>query len=67
MKHGDMVSCLTLEEKCALLSGKDVWHTRPMDMAKDILFMVNGHFFRGCGRLIHHFFHRPKLQLKQEA
>ena len=32
-----------------------------MDMAKDILFIVNGHFFRGCGRLIHHFFHRPKL------
>ena len=38
-----------------------------MDMAKDILFIVNGHFFRGVGRLIHHFFHRPKLNLTQEA
>lgn len=25
-----------------------------MDMAKDILFIVNGHFFRGVGRLTHH-------------
>lgn len=38
-----------------------------MDMAKDILFIVNGHFFRGVGRLIHHFFHRPKLILTEEA
>ena len=38
-----------------------------MDMAKDILFIVNGHFFRGTGRLIHHFFHRPKLILTEEA
>ena len=38
-----------------------------LDMAKDILFIVNGHFFRGCGRLIHHFFHRPKLNLTQEG
>ena len=37
-----------------------------MDMADDILFIVNGHFFRGCGRLIHHFFHRPKLYLAKE-
>lgn len=28
MKHGDLVSKMTLEEKCALLAGKDVWHTR---------------------------------------
>ena len=28
MKHGDLVSQMTLEEKCALLAGKDVWHTR---------------------------------------
>ena len=28
MKHGDLVSRMTLEEKCALLAGKDVWHTR---------------------------------------
>ena len=34
-----------------------------MDMAKDLLLMANGHFFRGCGRLIHHFFHRPRLKL----
>ena len=32
-----------------------------MDMAKDILFLANGHFFRGCGRLIRHFFRRPRL------
>ena len=38
-----------------------------IDMAKDILFIVNGHFFRGCGRLIHHFFHRPKLNLTKEG
>ena len=38
-----------------------------MDMAKDILFIVNGHFFRGTGRLIHHFFHRPKLILTEEV
>lgn len=28
MKHGNLVSQMTLEEKCALLAGKDVWHTR---------------------------------------
>ena len=28
MKHGNLVSRMTLEEKCALLAGKDVWHTR---------------------------------------
>ena len=38
-----------------------------MDMVKDILFIVNGHFFRGVGRLTHHFFHRPKLILTEEA
>ena len=38
-----------------------------VDMSNDILFIVNGHFFRGCGRLIHHFFHRPKLSLTKEG
>ncbi len=38
-----------------------------MDMARDILFIVNGHFFRGVGRLTHHFFHRPKLNLTKEG
>ncbi|MBR1584774.1 MAG: glycoside hydrolase family 3 C-terminal domain-containing protein [Clostridia bacterium] len=38
-----------------------------MDMAKDILLIVNGHFFRGVGRLIHHFFHKPKLENAKEA
>ncbi len=28
MKHLDIISKMTLEEKCAILSGKDVWHTR---------------------------------------
>ena len=32
-----------------------------MDMAEDIVYIANGHFFRGAGRLIHHFLHRPKL------
>ena len=27
MKHADLINQLTLAEKCALLSGKDVWHT----------------------------------------
>ena len=34
-----------------------------MQMADDIRFMANGHWHRGLGRLIHHFFHRPKLNL----
>lgn len=37
-----------------------------MAMAEDLLLMVNGHFFRGCGRLIHHFCHRPKLNLNPD-
>ena len=28
MKHQDLISKMTLEEKAALLSGKDVWNTR---------------------------------------
>ena len=28
MKHQDIISKLTLEEKCYLLSGKDFWQTR---------------------------------------
>ncbi len=32
-----------------------------MDMADDIRFIANGHFFRGIGRLIKHFLNRPKL------
>ena len=32
-----------------------------MDMADDIRFIANGHFFRGVGRLVKHFLHRPKL------
>ena len=32
-----------------------------MDMAEDIRTIVNGHFFRGCGRLIKHALSRPKL------
>lgn len=31
------------------------------DMAQDILFMCNGHGFRGVGRLIHHFLRKPSL------
>ena len=36
-----------------------------MDMAKDILFMVNGHWHRGLGRLIKHFFRKPQLDQKK--
>ena len=32
-----------------------------MDMAQDILKMVNGHWHKGLFNLIHHYFHRPKL------
>ena len=32
-----------------------------MEMAEDIRFIANGHFFRGAGRLVKHFIHRPKL------
>lgn len=32
-----------------------------MDMAEDIRFIANGHFFRGVGRLVKHFINRPKL------
>lgn len=31
------------------------------DMAEDILFMANGHGFRGAGRLIRHFLHKPRI------
>ena len=33
-----------------------------MDMAKDIVTMVNGHWHKGLFRLIRHYFHRPKLE-----
>jgi len=32
-----------------------------MKMVDDILLMVNGHAFRGLGRLVRDFFRRPKL------
>ena len=32
-----------------------------MDMAQDIVTMVNGHWHKGLGRLIKHFTHRPKM------
>ena len=31
MKHQELIAQLTLEEKAALLSGRDVWHTRAID------------------------------------
>lgn len=31
MKYWNLIQRMTLEEKCALLSGKDVWHTRPVE------------------------------------
>lgn len=38
-----------------------------MQMAEDLVFLVNGHFFRGLGRLIKHFFTKPSLQKLQET
>ncbi len=32
-----------------------------METAEDIVFLVNGHFFRGAGRLIRHFFRKPEM------
>ena len=37
------------------------------DMAEDMLAMVNGHWHRGLGRLIKHFFHKPELASKKKA
>ena len=37
-----------------------------MQMAEDILFLANGHWHRGLGRLIKHYFSRPKLNLDGE-
>lgn len=34
-----------------------------MDMADDIRLIANGHFFQGAGRLVKHFFTRPRLKL----
>ena len=31
MKHGDIISQMTLEEKCYLFSGKDFWQTRSVE------------------------------------
>ncbi len=31
MKHQDKITQMTLTEKCALLTGKDVWHTREIE------------------------------------
>ncbi len=33
-----------------------------MKMARSIMTIANGHFFKGVGGLIHGFFHRPKLK-----
>ena len=30
MTHRELIAKMTLAEKCALLSGRDVWHTRPV-------------------------------------
>ncbi|MBQ8162002.1 MAG: glycoside hydrolase family 3 C-terminal domain-containing protein [Clostridia bacterium] len=32
------------------------------EMAEDIVFLCNGHWHRGIGRLIKHYLHRPKLE-----
>ena len=37
-----------------------------MDMANDLRQIVNGHFFRGCSRLLRHFIRRPGLNTLQE-
>ncbi len=37
-----------------------------MAMAEDLLTVCNGHFFKGCGRLIRDFFRKPKPPVVQE-
>ncbi len=37
------------------------------DMAEDMVLMVNGHWHRGLGRLIRHFFNKPTLEPKKKA
>lgn len=37
-----------------------------MQMAEDLVFLSNGHFFRGLGRLIKHFFSKPSLAKLQK-
>ena len=37
------------------------------DMAEDMVTMVNGHWHKGLGRLIKHFFHKPELEPKKKA
>ena len=37
------------------------------DMAEDMVTMVNGHWHKGLGRLIKHFFHKPSLESKKKA
>ena len=31
MKYAELIEKMTLQEKAALLAGKDVWHTRPVE------------------------------------
>ncbi len=31
MRHAEIIGKMTLEEKAAILSGRDVWHTRPVE------------------------------------
>lgn len=38
-----------------------------MRMAEDIVFLVNGHFFRGLGRLIAGMLHKPSLKKLRES
>ncbi len=37
-----------------------------MEMAQDMLLMCNGHWHKGLGKLIHHYLHRPKLNVDGE-
>lgn len=43
MKHGDIIKKMTLEEKCAYLSGKNAWATRSFsDIGVDALYHADG-------------------------
>ena len=43
MKHGDIIKKMTLEEKCAYLSGKNAWATRSFsDIGVDAIYHADG-------------------------
>ena len=42
-----LVSQMTLEEKCGLLSGLDFWHTKPVERLGDVYSFLGVHGLLG--------------------